>query len=92
MKHHIFEQLTQLQRLPHTDKHAIQKAVRRLQNEPGVVKKENAGSHFNTFLIPIHKQSHSIYLGHHIKANDWIPPRRPYGTERNDHRYRTKRI
>jgi len=30
--------------------------------------------HACVFFIPIHKASHSLYLIHHKKAEDWIPP------------------
>ncbi|MEK9178843.1 MAG: NUDIX hydrolase [Patescibacteria group bacterium] len=47
---------------------------KRILEEGPLVKKEGATRHFCTFFVPIHIPSRSIYLGHHIKADDWIPP------------------
>ncbi len=30
--------------------------------------------HYCSFFLPYDKTNGKIYLGHHIKANDWIPP------------------
>ncbi len=37
-------------------------------------KKEGNPSHVNVFFLPYDKKLGKIYLGHHKKANDWIPP------------------
>lgn len=37
-------------------------------------KKEGNLEHYCAFFLPIHRASRSIYLCHHKKANDWIPP------------------
>ncbi len=39
-----------------------------------LVKAENEVDHFCSFLVPVHKETKSIYVGHHIKADEWIPP------------------
>lgn len=31
-------------------------------------------NHFCAFIVPIHRPSESVYIGHHIKADIWIPP------------------
>lgn len=35
---------------------------------------ENPLDHFCSFIVPFDQKSKKIFLGHHIKANDWIPP------------------
>lgn len=37
-------------------------------------KKEGNSSHYCSFFLPYDQSKKMIYLGHHIKANDWIPP------------------
>ena len=39
-----------------------------------LVKEERTESHCCCFFVPIHRPSGSIYLGHHVKADAWIPP------------------
>jgi len=38
------------------------------------VQKTNSKSHLCVFFLPLHLPSRQIYLGHHKKAADWIPP------------------
>jgi len=35
---------------------------------------ENKVSHICSFFLPVHLPSSSLYLTHHRKAKDWIPP------------------
>lgn len=37
-------------------------------------KAEGNSSHLCTFFLPFDKGKNMIYLGHHKKADDWIPP------------------
>lgn len=37
-------------------------------------KKEGNPRHYCAFFLPYDQEAGKIYLGHHIKANDWIPP------------------
>lgn len=37
-------------------------------------REEGNPRHYCSFFLPYDKKSGKIYLGHHIKANDWIPP------------------
>lgn len=39
-----------------------------------VNKEDNLTEHFCSFILPIDLENKKIYLGHHIKANLWIPP------------------
>ncbi|MBI4079559.1 MAG: NUDIX hydrolase [Candidatus Levybacteria bacterium] len=38
------------------------------------VREENPTEHFCSFFMPVDNKTHRIFLGHHIKAQDWIPP------------------
>lgn len=46
----------------------------RLHSNSRLTKDNNPNSHFCSFFLPIDLELKLIYLGHHIKANDWIPP------------------
>lgn len=37
-------------------------------------KKEGNPRHFCSMFLPFDEEAGKIYLGHHIKADDWIPP------------------
>lgn len=39
-----------------------------------LTKSDDPLNHFCSFIVPVHRQSRSIFAGHHIKANEWIPP------------------
>jgi 8-oxo-dGTP pyrophosphatase MutT (NUDIX family) len=39
-----------------------------------VNKEDNFTEHICSFIMPIDLENRKIYLGHHIKANLWIPP------------------
>lgn len=39
-----------------------------------LIKLENFTDHICCFFVPLHMPSKSIYLVHHKKADDWIPP------------------
>lgn len=39
-----------------------------------LTKSDDPINHFCSFLVPVHKDSQSIFVGHHIKADEWIPP------------------
>ena len=45
-----------------------------IKNQPSLTKEERAGIHICSFFLPVHIKTKFIYLVHHIKANDWIPP------------------
>ncbi len=43
-------------------------------SQPTHTKKEGNLHHYCSFFLPYDREVGKIYLGHHIKANDWIPP------------------
>lgn len=49
--------------------------VRRFINSTGpYIKSGGNPTHLNVFFLPYNEHQKMIYLGHHKKANDWIPP------------------
>lgn len=68
------EEIVELSKKTHVDKATIAAFLKRLQNNPRVTKYQGAADHICAFFVPVHRQTKSIYLGHHIKADDWIPP------------------
>jgi len=54
-------------------KKTIQDFFQRI-NENKLIKKDNVNSHFCVFFLPADIKNKKIYLCHHKKANDWIPP------------------
>jgi 8-oxo-dGTP diphosphatase len=51
----------------------LQKFLERIY-EPLITRDENPDSHFCSFFLPFDPTSKKIFLGHHKKADDWIPP------------------
>mgnify|MGYP003405822479 CR=1 FL=1 len=43
-------------------------------NQPTHTKGEGNPLHYCSFFLPYDQSAGKIYLGHHKKANDWIPP------------------
>ena len=52
----------------------LAKMVRERISAGKLTRAENPPDHFCAFFLPIHQESKSIYLVHHKKAQDWIPP------------------
>ncbi len=56
------------------NKKVVDRFLKQLSMTDKITKETNPDIHFCAFFVPINKKSQSIYLGHHIKADDWIPP------------------
>lgn len=74
MKQKYLDQVYKLKKLPHVDKKIINKFIERIESTDNLTKEKDLFIHFCSFFVPVNKQSKLIYLGHHIKADDWIPP------------------
>ncbi|MBI3620476.1 NUDIX domain-containing protein [Candidatus Roizmanbacteria bacterium] len=46
----------------------------RLLDSRPLLQSAGALDHFCAFFAPVHVESSSIFVGHHIKANKWFPP------------------
>lgn len=69
----ILSEIHALSKKQHINNKVIKQFEELLSKNP-VIKSEGALRHMCTFFLPIHLKSKSIYLGHHKKAGDWIPP------------------
>lgn len=52
----------------------INQFFKKLSSTDKLTKELNIDEHICAFFVPVNKKSRSIYLAHHIKADDWIPP------------------
>lgn len=70
----LLSEIAKLKNKPHVNKQKIKLIENRINSDSKLIKSENVKSHFCSFFVPINKKTKSIYLVHHIKAQDWIPP------------------
>lgn len=71
----IFIQETlKLKESKHVDKKTINRFIKRIESAENLTKENNPSVHFCSFFVPVDKKGERIYIGHHIKADDWIPP------------------
>jgi len=55
------------------DSNIIAKFLKKIDTKK-VTKEDNFTDHVCSFFMPVDLKNRKIYLGHHIKANLWIPP------------------
>lgn len=48
--------------------------VRSRLKEGNLIQSENIADHMCATFVPVHMESQSVFIGHHVKANMWIPP------------------
>lgn len=48
--------------------------LKKIKSTDRLTKEVNVDEHICSFFIPFDRKTGSIYVGHHIKANSWIPP------------------
>jgi 8-oxo-dGTP pyrophosphatase MutT (NUDIX family) len=68
------KEAAKLKKFPYVDKKAIKAFLDRLKQDCAITDKENPADHFCSFFVPVYLPSGEIFVGHHIKANEWIPP------------------
>ncbi|MCL4364137.1 NUDIX domain-containing protein [Patescibacteria group bacterium] len=56
------------------DQKIIDEFLKKVSSTDKLTKEVNIDEHFCAFFVPVDRKTKSIYLGHHIKADDWIPP------------------
>lgn len=78
---HIRDEVYKLKDCPHTDATVYNRFLARINPDLIEVNKhydltheKNPQSHLCCFTLPLDRINKSIFLGHHIKADDWIPP------------------
>jgi 8-oxo-dGTP diphosphatase len=74
MNNSAWEEIEAIYNLPGVDQETVKqfKELQRTQNS--YTKKEGNLLHYCSFFLPYDKEVGEMYLGHHIKADDWIPP------------------
>jgi len=74
MKRKLKQEINKLKNKKHVDGKILEKFLGRLETDSKLLRCEGAVDHYCVFFLPFHQNSKSIYIGHHIKADDWIPP------------------
>ncbi len=74
MKNTIQTELDKLKKKDYIDLELINNFEKRLNENNLLLRDEDISDHFCAFFVPIHPKSSSIFMGHHIKTNLWIPP------------------
>lgn len=74
MKNILKQEILQLKNKPHVDKEIFQKFLERLDDKKGLFRFQNPQDHYCVYFLPFDLKAGLIFLGHHIKANAWIPP------------------
>ena len=69
-----WDEIEQIYTLPGIDPLTIQAFKDLKSTQSSHTKKEGNPLHYCAFFLPYDKSTGEIYLGHHIKAGDWIPP------------------
>jgi len=71
----IFKDLvSSISNRPYIDKDVTVKFLKRIGDELPLTKPDSFYDHFCSFFVPVDRKNKLVYLGHHIKARDWIPP------------------
>lgn len=70
----IINAIAQLSTFPQVSPAKISQIKEYLSSNQVFTRGEGNPHHINAFFLPYDKKSGKIFLGHHIKANDWIPP------------------
>lgn len=70
----FIQQIESLKNKEYIKQQTIKKFLKRLAVDTTITKEENPLEHFCSFFLPFDKESQTVFLGHHIIANDWIPP------------------
>lgn len=67
------DEVLKLKNKDYIDKKIIEKFLWRV-NLGNLTKEENPYDHFCSFFLPFDIKTKYVFIGHHIKADDWIPP------------------
>ncbi|MBI2640979.1 NUDIX hydrolase [Candidatus Roizmanbacteria bacterium] len=67
------KEILKLKNRSHVNKEIFQQFLKRL-NSGYLIETENPADHYCSFLVPVDTKTKSIFVGHHIDADQWIPP------------------
>lgn len=70
----ILKELSGIKNSSRVNQNILKKFHLRITGNAPLLKTENTPDHVCSFFLPVHKETKSIYLVHHIKAQSWIPP------------------
>lgn len=70
----ILAELHLLQHASYYNSPVLEQFVANLNHHSGLVRAQNPHDHYCVFFLPVHRPTQQVYLGHHKKANLWIPP------------------
>ncbi len=68
------KELNYLSKLQNTNQSTVKQMEYFLENNTNFVQTTNVKHHFCAFFVPIDLKTDRVFIGHHIKADDWIPP------------------
>ena len=74
MKTTYKQEVLKLKNSPYVNKETIDEFLTFIRSGEPLVKPQNPAQHLCSFFLPVHAESKSVFLGHHIKADSWIPP------------------
>jgi 8-oxo-dGTP pyrophosphatase MutT (NUDIX family) len=74
MEKQFWEELQKLKNASYIKKEIFEKFKKRIQNGKPNVREENPQDHFCSMLLLYDRNKKTFFLGHHIKADDWISP------------------
>ena len=69
-----WDEIEKIYSLPHVDSSAITLFRQLKSKQDSHTKGEGKALHYCSFFLPYDKSNNKIYLCHHTKADDWIPP------------------
>jgi 8-oxo-dGTP pyrophosphatase MutT (NUDIX family) len=69
----IIEELSRFKRKS-IDQKTRDRFLEKIKSTEKLTKNVNSDEHICSFFIPYNRQTGTVYIGHHIKANSWIPP------------------
>lgn len=67
------KEILKLKDKPYVDKNILKQFLKRLSLE-NLIRAQNAADHFCCFFVPVDIKTKQVFAGHHIKADEWIPP------------------
>lgn len=74
----IFNYLAKQARSPFLNEALREQFLARCQENRSITKIEKETDHTCTFALPYDKKTNTVFLGHHKKANSWIPVEEAY--------------
>lgn len=73
-KESIINAINMLRQRPNMNRQVLNQLEQRVNMDPRLTRDEGSTDHFCSFLLPVHRETKSVYLGDHKKAGSWIPP------------------